>query len=188
MINGSRIRQAICIFTVRKQQFLQLQKSSGNMKKLFSLVFTLCMLTLIQAQPPQVSAEAGAKFGKATTAENAISIEAFVKIMSAREEGKPHEIKLVGVVTEVCQKEGCWIKVQSPNGNMMVRMKDHKFAVPVVLNGKKIVIDGVATQTTTSVKQLKHFAEDAGKSKEEIAKITEPKKEIVIQAAGILVL
>ncbi|HCL05371.1 MAG TPA: hypothetical protein DHW64_05150 [Chitinophagaceae bacterium] len=71
---------------------------------------------------------------------------------------------------------------------MMVKMKDHKFAVPVILNGKKIVIDGVATQTTTSVKQLKHFAEDAGKSKEEIAKITEPKKEIVIQAAGILVL
>ena len=35
---------------------------------------------------------------------------------------------------------------------------------------------------------LKHYAEDAGKSKEEIATIKEPKKEIVLQAKGILVL
>jgi hypothetical protein len=40
----------------------------------------------------------------------------------------------------------------------------------------------------TPVKELQHYAEDAGKSKEEIAKITEPKKEIVMNAKGILVL
>ena len=40
----------------------------------------------------------------------------------------------------------------------------------------------------TSVKQLKHYAEDAGKSKEEIAKITEPKKEVIFVAKGVLVL
>ena len=145
------------------------------MKKLLFAAFAILALNTLNAQPPQVPAEAGAKFGKATTADNAVSIDEFVKVMATKEEGKPHEAKIVGVVTEVCQKEGCWIKVQSPNGNMMVKMKDHKFAVPVVLNGKKIVIDGVATQTTTSVKQLKHFAEDAGKSKEEVEKITENK-------------
>lgn len=157
-------------------------------EKIIDCGFCIICRKYAERTAPQVPAEAGAKFGKATTADNAVSIEEFVKVMSTKEEGKPHEAKIVGVVTEVCQKEGCWIKVQSPNGNMMVRMKDHKFAVPVILNGKKIVIDGIATQTTTSVKQLKHFAEDAGKSKDEIAKITEPKKEIVIQAAGILVL
>ena len=40
----------------------------------------------------------------------------------------------------------------------------------------------------TSIEQLRHFAEDGGKSKEEIAKIKEPRKEIVMQAKGILVL
>lgn len=159
------------------------------MKKIMlTAMAVICTVMLVQAQPPDVPAEKGASFGKTTTSENAISIEQLVSIMNSKEEGKPLEAKIVGVVTEVCQKEGCWIKVQSPNGNMMVRMKDHKFAVPLILHGKKIVIDGVATQTTTSVAQLKHLAEDAGKSKEEIAKITEPKKEIVIQAAGILVL
>lgn len=158
------------------------------MKKLviaFSLFFAVNALS---AQPPQVPADAGATFGKTTTADNAVSMEQYVKLLESRGDGKPLEAKIIGVVKEVCQKEGCWIKVESPNGNLMVKMKDHKFAVPVILNGKKVVIDGVGTLTTTSVKQLKHYAEDAGKSKEEIAKITEPKKEIVIQAAGILVL
>lgn len=158
------------------------------MKKLLIALSLILVVNTLSAQPPQVPADAGATFGKATTAENAVSMEQYVKLLESRGDGKPLEGKIIGIVKEVCQKEGCWIKVESPNGNLMVKMKDHKFAVPVVLNGKKVVIDGVGTLTTTSVKQLKHYAEDAGKSKEEIAKITEPKKEIVIQAAGILVL
>lgn len=158
------------------------------MKKILSIVIAFFTVAILQAQPPQVPADAGATFGKTTTAENAVSMEEYVKQLESKGDGKPLEGKIIGIVKEECQKEGCWIKVESPNGNLMVKMKDHKFAVPVVLNGKKVVIDGVGTLTTTSVKQLKHYAEDAGKSKEEIAKITEPKKEIVIQAAGILVL
>ena len=56
------------------------------------------------------------------------------------------------------------------------------------MNGTTIVIDGVADEKLTTVAQLRHFAEDAGKSKAEIAKITEPKREILVQAKGILVL
>ncbi|MDZ4072935.1 MAG: DUF4920 domain-containing protein [Sediminibacterium sp.] len=158
------------------------------MKKLLIAFSLFLAVNTLSAQPPQVPADAGATFGKVTTAENAVSMEQYVQLLESKGDGKPLEGKIIGIVKEVCQKEGCWIKVESPNGNLMVKMKDHKFAVPVVLNGKKVVIDGVGTLTTTSVKQLKHYAEDAGKSKEEIAKITEPKKEIVIQAAGILVL
>lgn len=158
------------------------------MKKLLIAFSLFLAVNTLSAQPPQVPADAGATFGKVTTAENAVSMEQYVQLLESKGDGKPVEGKIIGIVKEVCQKEGCWIKVESPNGNLMVKMKDHKFAVPVVLNGKKVVIDGVGTLTTTSVKQLKHYAEDAGKSKEEIAKITEPKREIVIQAFGILVL
>jgi hypothetical protein len=40
---------------------------------------------------------------------------------------------------------------------------------------------------TTTVAQLRHYAEDAGKSKEEIAKITEPKIELTFMADGVIV-
>ena len=45
-----------------------------------------------------------------------------------------------------------------------------------------------AEEKITTVEQLRHYAEDAGKSKEEIAKITEGKREITVNAKGILVL
>ena len=78
--------------------------------------------------------------------------------------------------------------METADGAMMIKMKDHAFLVPLSMNGKTIVVDGIATLKETSVEMLKHYAEDAGKSKEEIAAIKEPKKEITMQAKGILVL
>lgn len=160
----------------------------NHMKKILLILSVLFTGLAAQAQPPKVPAESGTVFGQATTADNAISVDQLYSIMDSKKENKEMTVKLKGVVTEVCEKEGCWIKVKSPKGSMMVKMKDHKFLVPLVLNGKTIVIDGIADEKLTTVGQLRHFAEDAGKSKEEIAKITEGKKEIVVQARGILVL
>ena len=56
------------------------------------------------------------------------------------------------------------------------------------MNGKTIVVDGTATLKETSVEMQKHYAEDAGKSKAEIDAITKPKKEITMEAKGILVI
>jgi hypothetical protein len=154
----------------------------------------VCSLTLVmaalfsQAQPPKVPAEPGTVFGEKTVNENTITVSDLVSQMKASEKPAPREVNLVGKVTEVCQKEGCWIRVASPDGNMMVKMKDHKFLVPVILHGKSIVIKGTAEMKVTPVEELQHLAEDAGKTKEEIAKITTPKKEITVQAKGILVL
>ncbi len=84
--------------------------------------------------------------------------------------------------------EGCWIKIQSPDGKMMVKMKDHQFTVPVALSGKTVVINGTADEKVTSVEELQHYAKDAGKSKSEIDAIITPKKEIIITANGLRVL
>jgi tRNA/tmRNA/rRNA uracil-C5-methylase (TrmA/RlmC/RlmD family) len=78
--------------------------------------------------------------------------------------------------------------MKNSDGNIMVRMKDHKWFVPTALNGKTIVLEGTAEIKETSVAQLKHYAEDAGKSKAEIDAIKEPKKEVLVQAKGIVVI
>jgi hypothetical protein len=70
----------------------------------------------------------------------------------------------------------------------MVRMRDHNFTVPKDIDGKSVYIYGTATKTTTSVKMLQHYAEDAGKSKEEMALITKPETAISIEADGVKVL
>ena len=54
--------------------------------------------------------------------------------------------------------------------------------------GKEVVLEGEAVVKEVSVKQLQHYAKDAGKSEEEIKKITQPKKELQFIAKGVLVL
>ena len=157
------------------------------MKKFLVFFGVVLMACSVNAQPPNVPAESGATFGQKTTAEDAITVEQLASIMQSRE-GKKTEVKLKGIVTSVCEEMGCWLKVKSASGDMMIRMKDHSFFVPMAISGKEIVIDGIAEEKVTSVNQLKHYAEDAKKSKEEIDAITEPKKEIVINAKGVLVL
>ena len=154
------------------------------MKKFFSLTVAIFVTVLAMAQPPKGPAKAGMVFGQKTDAKDALSIEE----LTAKVSEEPTAVKVKGKVSDVCTKEGCWLKLQTANGNMMVKMKDHAFLVPVDLNGKEIIVDGTAIMKVTAVKELQHYAEDAGKSKEEIAKITEPKKEIVMNAKGILVL
>jgi uncharacterized protein (UPF0335 family) len=60
--------------------------------------------------------------------------------------------------------------------------------MPKDIVGKTVVLEGISKKEVTSVDELKHYAEDAKKSKEEIAKITEPKKEIKFEAKGVLVM
>ncbi len=97
-------------------------------------------------------------------------------------------VKVVGEVESVCQAAGCWMKVKLEDGKTMrVTFKDYGFFVPKDIAGKKIVFEGVPSVKATSVAELQHYAEDAGKSKEEIAKITEPKTELTFVANGVLV-
>lgn len=155
------------------------------MKKLLSLILVLTMGFTVMAQPPKGPAKKGMNFGAKTTTEGAVAANELTNVLANKTTA---EVKVKGKVVEVCKAEGCWIRMETASGPMLIKMKDHSFFVPLALNGKTIIADGTAELKETSVEMLKHYAEDAGKSKEEIAAIKEPKKEIVLQAKGILVL
>ena len=70
---------------------------------------------------------------------------------------------------------------------MFVKFKDYGFFMPLDLSGKTVVMHGNAFVEETSVDELKHLAEDAGKSEDEIAKITAPKKEFKFLADGVVI-
>ena len=89
---------------------------------------------------------------------------------------------------DVCPKKGCWLKLElSDKETAMVKMKDYAFFLPLAAKGKTVVIDGEVKKKTISVAELKHYAEDAKKSKEEIAAITKPENEVRVTANGIVV-
>ena len=155
------------------------------MKKIFFLIVSLVCLNVVMAQPPAGKANVGDSYGAKITADQAISVNDLPKALEASEK---LETKITGKVTEVCPKKGCWITLETADKTkVMVKMKDYGFFVPVDMVGKTIVLDGEAKIKTTSVEELQHYAEDAKKSKAEIAAITKPEKEIRFTASGILV-
>ena len=58
--------------------------------------------------------------------------------------------------------------------------------MPLDAKDKEVIVEGKAFVTITPVEELQHYAEDAGKTAEEIAKITEPKREFAFEANGVL--
>ena len=96
--------------------------------------------------------------------------------------------KVEGTVESVCKMKGCWMNVKTGDGQVMrVSFKDYGFFVPKDIVGKTVVMEGTAETTTTPVSELRHYAQDAGKSKEEIEKITEPEKALTFVADGVIV-
>jgi hypothetical protein len=131
----------------------------------------------------------GKHFGDKINDKGSIEYADLVKKMQTEES---IETKVVGTVTGVCQAKGCWITLESPadptNTSMFVKFKDYAFFMPKDLAGKKVVMQGRAFKEITPVDELRHYAEDEGKTKEEIAKITEPKTELKFMASGVLIL
>lgn len=158
------------------------------MKKILLFMIAAFAAAVSIGQPPKVPANKGAKFGNDVTVENAVAVPQMVQSLQALEGEKKMDVKIQGEVVQVCEAEGCWLRMKNGDGTIMVRMKDHKFFVPTAMKGKTIVVQGEAQVKETSVAQLRHYAEDAGKSKEEIEKIKESKKEVVLNADGIVVI
>jgi hypothetical protein len=154
------------------------------MKHLVFFLFAIAISALLYAQEP-ASAAKGVTYGAGTTAEGAISINQLDSKLSDNK----YNGKVTGKVAEVCQEKGCWMKVEKADGEkVMVKFKDYKFFMPKDIVGKEVVLDGEAQVKEVSVKQLQHYAKDAGKSEQEIKKIKESKKELQFVAKGVLVL
>jgi len=69
-----------------------------------------------------------------------------------------------------------------------VRFQDYGFFVPTEgAEGKRTVIQGEAFYDTLTVAMLQHYAEDAGKSADEIAAITEPELRLAFTATGVMI-
>lgn len=75
----------------------------------------------------------------------------------------------------------------SDDKDMRITFKDYEFFVPLDAAGKETIIQGTATMDTTTVEMLKHYAEDAGDSQEEIDAITEPEFNYAFEAVGVII-
>ena len=97
-------------------------------------------------------------------------------------------IKVKGEILSSCPMKGCWMKIKSEEDTILVRFKDYGFFVPKDgIVGDKTIVNGKLSIDTLSVALLRHYAEDAGKSLEEINKIVDPEISMTFLAEGVLI-
>jgi hypothetical protein len=99
-----------------------------------------------------------------------------------------NDVKIQGKIISTCPMKGCWMKMNVHNDTLLVRFKDYGFFVPKTgSEGKSVIINGKLSIDTLSVGQLKHYAEDAGKTKYEISLITKPEITLSFLADGVII-
>lgn len=124
-------------------------------------------------------------FGAATTPDGAITVSEVAKQLGKADSLR---LKVKGDITSCCQSKGCWMTMPlTGDDEMMVKFKDYKFFVPKNSAGKEAVVDGWVYRELVSVEDLRHYAEDEGKSEDEIAKITKPEERITFMADGVII-
>jgi hypothetical protein len=163
------------------------------MKKLiFPIVIAAMLSSCGNSNDPKDNADSAKKdsvtmqfFGDTINSDGAVAATE----IASRIKGKDSiAIKLEGKILDVCQRQGCWMALDLGNNNSMrVTFKDYAFFVPKDCGGKTAVVDGYAYVDTTSVAELKHYAEDGGASADSLAKITEPKVEMSFEARGVII-
>ena len=98
------------------------------------------------------------------------------------------KVKIEGEILSSCPMKGCWMRISVEKDTVLVRFKDYGFFVPKSgIEGKSTIINVSLSVDTLSIAQLQHYAEDAGKSKKEIALITKPEVTISFLADGVLI-
>lgn len=159
---------------------------SGSANLLITSMKNILLTTLLVAASFGAFAQSEVSYhGKKITEFGAIPATQLVAKMGDKAE---MPAKVEGTVESVCKVKGCWMKVKTGDGQTMrVTFKDYGFFVPKDIVGKTVVVEGTAETTTTPIADLRHYAEDAGKSKAEIAKITEPEKALTFVADGVIV-
>lgn len=126
-------------------------------------------------------------FGEEINDENVITKEQMAEKYKSLKAGDTIDVKFSSKINSVCKTKGCWMNLDlGDDEESFVKFKDYGFFMPMNADGREVIVNGKAFVNTTTVTELKHFAEDAGKSEDEIAKITEPKYTLSFEADGVL--
>jgi len=132
----------------------------------------LAQETTTSVQKDSIGALKGKTFGeKLSHSSSGDSLESIHKALNTKSSSTT--VALEGEVTQVCENRGCWIVIKTPkNEKFLVEMKDYGFFVPKGIEGKRVVLEGIAQE-----KEAKKQTDSKSKS-----------KEIRIIASGIKVL
>ncbi|RDK84756.1 DUF4920 domain-containing protein [Marinirhabdus gelatinilytica] len=126
------------------------------------------------------------EFGEKITDADVLTKEEMYEKYKNLKPGDTAQVKFKAKVNSVCQNKGCWMRLDVGDEEALIKFKNYGFFMPKDIAGDEVIVRGKAYVDEMSVEDQRHFAEDAGKSNEEIAAITTPKKTLSFTADGVL--
>lgn len=105
-------------------------------------------------------------------------------------------VRVEGTIAEMCKMMGCWLTLRDTDAETgeTVRVRvptdeegEYVYTFPTDLGMIDAIVEGTVSVDTMGVDELRHYAEDEGRSQEEIDAITEPQPTVVLTAHGALV-
>ncbi|MEX0602801.1 MAG: DUF4920 domain-containing protein [Bacteroidota bacterium] len=143
----------------------------------------LCSTAILVALPK--------KYGKALTLKEATPVSAILA-NPGEFDGKLVQVK--GLVVDVCQKMGCWIRIAGEEDHQSIQLKvdDGVIVFPVEAKGKEAVVEGiVSVQTLTvdeAIARARHEAEEQGRLEAfDPSTITGPKTLVRLMGEGAVI-
>ena len=125
-------------------------------------------------------------YGEAFKVDNVMSLD---QVVAALQTQDTVDVVMEAKVESVCKVKGCWMNLvdnaSNSENSIFVKFKDYGFFMPLESENYQVLVKGKAYKEITSVDELRHYAEDEGKSEEEIALITEPTEELKIMSSGV---
>ena len=126
-------------------------------------------------------------FGDSINVENVIETSNLLQKYQTLKDGDTLNVKVKGIIKDVCQKKGCWVTLQLKDSlETFVKFKDYGFFMPLNASGSTAILNGKAFIATETVESLRHYAKDEGKSQAEIDAITKPEITYSFLADGVL--
>ncbi len=127
-------------------------------------------------------------YGETFSDEGAVPVQA---VVAERDHYLGRSVKIEGTVAEVCQMAGCWLTLQTGDGDnirILVARKengDYAFTVPKDISGRRVVVQGMLAEETLLEGTQRHLAEDAGRAVDN--ETLTPTTELQVTAQGVLV-
>jgi len=158
-------------------------------KLAIALVPVSLLLVGCQQQSQKINTTGYASFGAPVTPDAPLTLAQVVKMADTLGEKR---ICIKADISEVCQTRGCWMVLADKDSSVRVRFTASDtcadgYFVPRNAKGHGAYLLGTVLCTEISEKDARHYAEDTGKTKEEIAKIVGPQQEVTILAEGVMI-
>lgn len=152
---------------------------------LFACNFTANTEQTDATETTEISADSTGLYGEKISGEDPIS---GTELLALLETNDSVWVTMKSTIVTNCQHSGCWMDLDLGTDQVVkVTFKDYAFFIPLDSKGKTATIEGFAKRELIPVDMLQHYAEDDGKSAEEIAAITEPELAYTFEAIGVII-